>query len=338
MATVSRPYRDSTRVPLSSGSVPANPFARTLASLEPEQSSTEERTGADRTGVNNSKAALDVESFKNLLLTGKPTPRPSASSPQTFATTGAHSAPHVESGSSTDTSSISRQSLFEPPQEIHPESPRTSYEMAESDGDESMGLVSEVKKGKKKPPPAPKHRHGKLVAQRQPQVVSFDSFAATEPASSPITRPRDNSDVNKPLPPTPVMASAPLHISTQHITPYENTSAPSGTSEMSVPADIPPPQKKIPPPVPLARRQSQLRTSTSGNRSRSNSSLTISSQHSIDALPSPIPSNYDPMLGVRSPPPLSPCSASRSSQLLRLLALSSLTSVSRLLGRLCTLS
>jgi hypothetical protein len=198
MATVSRPYRDSTRVPLSSGSVPANPFARTLASLEPEQSSTEERTGADRTGVNNSKAALDVESFKNLLLTGKPTPRPSASSPQTFATTGAHSAPHVESGSSTDTSSISRQSLFEPPQEIHPESPRTSYEMAESDGDESMGLVSEVKKGKKKPPPAPKHRHGKLVAQRQPQVVSFDSFAATEPASSPITRPRDNSDVNKP--------------------------------------------------------------------------------------------------------------------------------------------
>ncbi|CBX98100.1 predicted protein [Plenodomus lingam JN3] len=183
---------------LSPTGVPANPFSRTLASLEPQTQETasadDGRTGTEKQTTSNKRATLDVESFKNLLLTGKPTPRPSAQSPQTSVAPNTLSAPQLESGSSTDTSSISRQSLYESAQETHQETPRTSYEMPESEEDESMGLVSEVKKGKKKPPPAPKHRHGKLVTPRQPQVVSFDSFMATEPAPVPTPRSRNNSD------------------------------------------------------------------------------------------------------------------------------------------------
>ena len=306
MATVSRTYQSSSQNALSPSSVPANPFSRTLATIEPERESGEDRTTAERVMPSNGKASLDVESFKNLLLTGKPTPRTSAPSAQTAAPPNASSTPQFESGSSTDTSSISRQSLFEPPQQVHVESPRTSYEMAESEEDEHVELVSEAKKGKRKPPPAPKHRHGRLVTPRKPQVVSFDSFAATEPATSPVARSKDNSDVNKPLPPTPLLPSAPHHKIVQETIPYEQPTVLSKTTEALAPAHNPTLQKKAPPPVPLTRRQSQLRTSTAGNRSRSNSSLTMSSQHSIDQLPSPAPSNQDPVLGTKSPPPPPP--------------------------------
>jgi hypothetical protein len=135
--------------------VPANPFSRTLASIEPQERDTgENRTAAERPSLGNNRASLDVESFKNLLLTGKPGPRPQARSPQTaMVQSSVPSGSQFESSSSTDTSSISRQSLLETSHHIHPESPRTSLDMAESDEDENMGLVSEVKKGKKKPPP-----------------------------------------------------------------------------------------------------------------------------------------------------------------------------------------
>ncbi|KAF1839739.1 hypothetical protein BDW02DRAFT_563788, partial [Decorospora gaudefroyi] len=302
----SRPHFDKPQAALSSSNVPLNPFSRTLASLEPQrEESAEERTIAQRPTPGNSRASLDVESFKNLLMTGKPTPRPSGQPPHTTSASHPISGAQLESSSSTDTSSTSRQSLFEHPQETHAESPRTSVDMAESDEDESIGLVSEVKKGKRKPPPAPKHRHGKLVAQRQPQTVSFDSFAATEPAPSPGIRRIDSSNTNKPLPPTPVVPQQPLHISTQDTTPFQSPQL-SRQSEPSTPSEAPIRQKKTPPPVPLARRQSQLKSTTTTNRSRSSSNLTMSSQHSIEALSSPAPNNYDPMLGAKSPPPPPP--------------------------------
>ncbi|KAF2827256.1 hypothetical protein CC86DRAFT_445285 [Ophiobolus disseminans] len=289
---------------ISPGGTPANPFSRTLASIEPQQSRGEEdRTVTERAASGNNRASLDVESFKNLLMTGKAGPRQSGPPSQTVPLSSIPSGVQFESSSSTDTSSISRQSIFEHAQETHHESPRTSYEMAESDED-NMGLVSEVKKGKKKPPPAPKHRHGKLVTPRQPQIVSFESFSATEPAPAPITRSRDNSDVNKPLPPTPVILPPPLHISTQDDTPQRPITMQQQSSDSLATSEAPRPQKKTPPPVPLARRQSQLRTSSNESRSRSNSNLTLSSQLSVDAgLQSPVPSNKDVLSVAKSPPP-----------------------------------
>ncbi|KAI4711415.1 hypothetical protein J4E89_003980 [Alternaria sp. Ai002NY15] len=233
----------------SPGNVPANPFSRTLASLEPQdKESEEERTNTGRPMLGNSRASLDVESFKNLLLTGKATPRPSGPPQQSTSASQPVAGAQFETSSSTDTSSVSRQSLFEPIQESHADSPRTSVDMADSEEDESMGLVSEVKKGKKKPPPAPKHRHGKLVTQRQPQTVSFESFAATEPTPPPAIRRTDSSDTNKPLPPTPVAAPQSSHISTQDTTPLQSQPTPPAQDLPSPPSEGTNRQKKAPPP------------------------------------------------------------------------------------------
>lgn len=284
----------------SSGGVPCNPFSRTLASIESQdRGAADDRTPAEKTALGNNRVSLDVESFKNLLMTGKPGPRQSGQYPTPASAT------QFESSSGTDTSSISRNSFFEPPQETRVETTR-DFDMADSDDEDRIGRVTDTKKAKKKPPPAPKHRYGKPVTPRQPQVVAFESFSATEPAPAPapVTRSRDNSDVARPLPPTPVISQTPLHTSTIDTTNDSSVSADQRSTESSTSSEIVQPQKKAPPPVPLARRQSQLRSSTNSNRSRSNSSLTMSSQISIEApLPSPVPSNKDPLSVTKSPPP-----------------------------------
>ena len=295
---------------LSPSVVPANPFAKTLASMEPQRAGGEDRASAEGATLGNNRASLDVESFKNMLLTGKPYPRQSTQAPQSHPAPSAASAAIVESGSSTDASSISRQSLLEPAHEAPVESPRTSYEMARSDEDEVAGLTPERTRSKRKPPPAPAHRHGKLVSPRQPQVVPFDSFAASGAAPSPVTRPRNTSDTNKPLPPTPILSPPPLNIDTPEKT-QDNVSPEKSDDSLSRSNSLQ--QKRVPPPVPLARRQSQLRHSSAENRSRSNSSLTLSSQHSLDVpapgvIPTPgeIASNATTTASLKSPPPPPP--------------------------------
>ncbi|KAJ4990775.1 hypothetical protein SVAN01_03784 [Stagonosporopsis vannaccii] len=296
---------------LSPSGVPANPFAKTLASMEPSRAGGEDREGAAQGSNSNNRASLDVESFKNMLLTGRPYPRQATQAPQPPIAPNSANAAVVESGSSTDASSISRQSLLEPAQEAPTESPRTSYEMARSDEDSVAGLTPERTRSKRKPPPAPASRHGKLVSPRQPQTVSFDSFAATEVASSPVTRSRNTSDTSKPLPPTPIPSSQPPSINapakTWHATSpsAENVEEPLSRSNSR--------QKRPPPPVPLARRQSQLRHSSAEQRSRSSSSLTLSSQHSSEvpastASPTPgeIASNATAAVSTKSPPPPPP--------------------------------
>ncbi|KAJ4291100.1 hypothetical protein N0V90_010298 [Kalmusia sp. IMI 367209] len=268
---------------------PANPFSRTLASIEPQEKGGEtagqpkERTPTDKPTSGAARQSLNVEGFKNLLMQGITSPRSSAP-PQSAPASHALSPAVFESSSSTDTSSISRQSIFDPLQEPNPESPRTSYDMAASD-DEHVGLVGEVKKEKKKkPPPTPRHRHGKLMSSRTPQTVSFSDFSAAEATPSPSAHKRTNSDLNKPLPHPPTILPT-AHIVSQDTTHEVASISDTKDSETVSISDATPTQKKVPPPVPLARRQSQLRTSTTGNRSRSNSSLTMSSQHSIELPP-----------------------------------------------------
>ncbi|KAL6709450.1 hypothetical protein ACN47E_001385 [Coniothyrium glycines] len=289
-----------------SSTAPANPFSRTLASLEPQQeNSGDDRTGTEGTNLGRTNTSLDVESFKNLLMTGKPTPGPSAQSAQSATIVSSFGGAQLES-SSTDTSSISRQSFFEQGHEVHGESPRTSIDAIGSEEDDSMGLVSEVQKGRKKPPPAPKHRHGKLVTPRQPQTVSFDSFAASEPKPLPATRSRENSETNKPLPPLPTVPSGTQHITTQDVSQQQTSTSFPIQRNISTESEAPTLQKKIPPPIPLARRHSQLRTSMEGNRPRSNHPLAMSSQQSVDASPSPLEGNTDPSSVFKSPPPPPP--------------------------------
>ncbi|OCL07340.1 hypothetical protein AOQ84DRAFT_389576 [Glonium stellatum] len=208
-----------------STTVPANPFQKTLATMEPSvktatlhREALSDRPAPERLGPGPKRASLDVDAFKRLLLTGSPNPSGSGTSSQPVPQNSISGA-ILESSSSTDTSSISRQSIFEPIQETHAESPRTSYETTGGSDDEAASLMAESRKAEKKIPPPPKHRHGKFVTSRTPQTVSFadfsPSFAVTsQHPSSPgaSTSPRHNrtnSDLNKPLPPPPVASSPP---------------------------------------------------------------------------------------------------------------------------------
>ncbi|EOA89566.1 hypothetical protein ACJQWK_02844 [Exserohilum turcicum] len=298
-------------------SMPANPFAKTLASLEPHEreAGPDERAHAQRLAAGNNnnnsntnRASLDVESFKNLLMTGRPTPRASGPSAQPGSAPHSASSAQFESSSSTDASSISRQSISELPQETLADSSRTSDDTAGDDDDEHMGLAVEAKKGKKKPPPAPKPRHGKPVAPRQPQVVSFDDFEATEPAPTPGIRRTDSSDAYKPLPPTPSahQQQPPTQGASPDFTPPQSRPLSLRLDDVPRPSSEQARPKKAPPPVPLARRQSQLKSTSLESRQRSSSNLTISSQHSVDPPQTPTSISHDPMSSAKSPPPPPP--------------------------------
>ncbi|CAI6338974.1 unnamed protein product [Periconia digitata] len=341
MTDASTAYFDAPGIKKSSRGAPPNPFAKTLAHIEPQrmvggelEEPNKDRISGGEAASKASRTTLDVESFKNMLMTGiSGSPRDSGPPPppQNALAANSISAPVLES-SSTDTSSTSRQSIFESVQESHPESPHTI--MAASD-DEQVALMAELgsKKEKRKslPPPAPKRRHGKpVVASRTPETVSFEGFAVTQPtATSPPAVKKSDSDTSKPLPPTPPTVSSSPYIVSQHSA--YNASDSKKTETASLSDATPAAQKKVPPPVPLARRHSQLRNPTAGTRSRSNSSLTMTSQHSADFPISPSVKEEHTSTPVQKAPPPPPPTRHRGSAIPALgtsSASSSLTDVS----------
>jgi hypothetical protein len=165
-----------------------------------------------------------------------------------------------DGGSSTDTSSISRQSIFEPIQEPHPESPRTSHEISEPE-DDHRGLTAEASTAGRKKPPPPSSRHGKLI-----KVELRDDPSSVVPLASPPTpsssssnqffssspSQRSQTDLNKPLPPAPTRAS---HDSDDRESIFDKESAGKTPEPPSPSASL---RRKTPPAPPLARRHSQL--------------------------------------------------------------------------------
>ncbi|KAK3677244.1 hypothetical protein LTR78_002782 [Recurvomyces mirabilis] len=279
---------------------PYNPFAKTLATSEAaygragEQELSEEMqeaNGVTPRSQGTGRPALDVDTFKNILLTGSATPSPPNG--------GTASQRPQDSSSNTDTSSVSKQSMFDNMNELHPESPRTSFDDHyglddEDDGDDEnsslMGPASRrpVAEG---PPAPPKPKHGRAF----PQTVSFADFDETIPATDMptptrlqtlslnanpldrVTAPRSPSDLNKPLPPPPagrVLVDEAL----------TSTSQPISTNGIGVPTDDVEPTiqvKKAPPPPPIARRRAQPDAET--RRARSDSNLSKSSAQAADA-------------------------------------------------------
>ncbi|KAL5323035.1 hypothetical protein ACEPPN_007562 [Leptodophora sp. 'Broadleaf-Isolate-01'] len=232
---------------------PANPFSKTLETMEhPEREAPlSHPTNTTTAG----RASMDVEAFKRLLMTGNAGLSTSAAQP------GAHT--HVahslgDGGSSTDTSSISRQSIFEAVQEPLPESPRTSHEISEPE-DDRRGLMPEPSAAPRKKPPPPSSRHGKLI-----KVELRDEGAASNALQSPPTpgsitsqhyfgsSPRSQTDLNKPLPPAPTRASH----ETERESVFDKESAGKTPEPPSPSSSI---RKKNPPPAPpLTRRHSQM--------------------------------------------------------------------------------
>ncbi|KAK3942015.1 hypothetical protein QBC46DRAFT_380956 [Diplogelasinospora grovesii] len=217
---------------------PPNPFQRTLSDL----SAGSRDSGQSAAGT---KGSLDVDAFRRLLLTGESSggsgalaqPLPAVNRSPSSAQQGVGSArpttPAGDGASTTDTSSISRQSIFDAAPPVQ-ETPRTSHEISEPEADaDQHGLISSPQLKtqpapttlRKKPPP-PSSRHGKLIktesrgkeqssAPAEGPVRPGSSSSQTgrgmlaSPPSSPSRqRPSTPSDVNKPLPPAPARFSS----------------------------------------------------------------------------------------------------------------------------------
>lgn len=245
--------------------VPANPFSRTLETMEHTARGGQGHVVPSVTSPG--RASLDVDAFKRLLMTGNaeldirtsPPPNP------------AHAVRLGDTGSgSTDTSSISRQSIFEAIPETHLESPRTSHEL----DDEARELISENHSsttGRKKPPP-PSSKHGRLLRlelRDDPPSNSSNISSPTTPSSAslqfnptPIRQTPSQTDLNKPLPPAPRRAS---HDSDRESI-FDKESAGKTPEPPSPSASI---RKKTPPAPPITRRRSQLVSDSKLSRSNS---------------------------------------------------------------------
>lgn len=196
--------------------VPANPFAKTLASLntesQPGPASSRSKQRASEAETSTARPYYDVDDFKRLLLKGEK--NISESSPAIPPPVSFQSQHGVgDSSSNTDASSISRQSIFEPTSgPALQESPRSSHEGSPMDEERQQLVGSPPPTSGKIKPAAPKPRHGKLVKTNAPQTVSFEdpklsfssSTASTTLAASPTPKlPGMPSGIEKPLPVLP---------------------------------------------------------------------------------------------------------------------------------------
>lgn len=269
---------------------PYNPFARTLATSEAPfgLQQAEEKQNADEEiqARPNAGRTMNVDEFKNILMTGSATPSSTSSIGLQRS---------QDNSSSTDTSSVSRQSLFDPMLEVHPETPRSSFDQMHSDSDDdNNGYNDYDHEGSKlmtgtgrlddfAPPAPPKHTHGKTLAPTAPRTVSFDDFdtspttqdyAYTARASTgkklgkrPAALHRTASDLNKPLPaPPPKSPVAPEHSIPNTLDQAVPPAIPSANPTETATA-----QKRAPPPPPVSRRAGQGSTDLGRNRSLSNS-------------------------------------------------------------------
>jgi hypothetical protein len=237
---------------------PPNPFKKTLETME---NSKREPTISKTNAATAGRASLDVEAFKRLLMTGNAGPGVS-----TLSTT---PMPHLhhglgDGGSSTDASSLSRHSIFEPVHEQHLDSPSTPHEISEPEDDRRGVDILSPADSRKKPLP-PSSRHGKLIKielrddpssmptvpisnqQSSDRSSTGGAQSISSPSSSIMRTP---TDLNKPLPPAPERTS---HDSDRQSI-FDLESAGKVPEPPSPPQSI---RRKTPPPPPLTRRYSQ---------------------------------------------------------------------------------
>ena len=290
--------------------MPANPFKKTLASLDIEtRPSPPSHVNSTEAEPKTTRPHYDVDGFKKLLLTGEKSvstanaPVPPSVSFQTPAHVG-------DNSSNTDASSISRGSIFEPLSAPLQESPRTSHESLLSD-DERQRLVESIPMASEKfKPSTPRHRHGKLVKPNAPQTVSFEdpTLSFSNSATSAIVPvdpfiPPIPGNADKPLPPLPPPPN--IQPSTQNPTGSTNDDI-QGTFLGS---EGPPPSntvlKRNPPPPPLSRRNSQPRATKVA------SGVERSTRITEEGTPEPEPESLSssqpaPTTSLKGPPPPPP--------------------------------
>ncbi|PQE19341.1 kinesin family member 22 protein [Rutstroemia sp. NJR-2017a BVV2] len=244
-----------------------NPFSKTLETMEhPER----DALGITTTITTNPvRASMDVDAFKRLLLTGNAGISTAPTPPQAPPVHPIHRISGDGGSSSTETSSLSRQSIFEPVQEPLPESPRTSHDISEPDEERRVLSESPIQ-GRKKPPP-PSSRHGKLIKMElrgeptstpptsPPQAVPIPTQYFPSITTTPN---RSLTDLNKPLPPAPTRASGEL----ERESIFDSASAGRAPEPPSPSSSI---RRKTPPAPPITRRHSQLVSDPKLSRSNS---------------------------------------------------------------------
>ncbi|KAG8529342.1 uncharacterized protein KY384_005978 [Bacidia gigantensis] len=150
----------------------SNPFKKTI----PTVGQVGVNAPTQLQATNAQKPQYGVEEFKTLLLTGEKTlpPNNSTAAP---AVSFPNQLLGADTSSNTDTSSISRVSLFDATLKQQSESPRTSQEISPSDDESHISAAASPMKAAGAKPSAPRHRHGKLVKASAPETVPFEDSA-----------------------------------------------------------------------------------------------------------------------------------------------------------------
>ncbi|KAK8100890.1 hypothetical protein PG999_011264 [Apiospora kogelbergensis] len=231
-----------------------------------------------------SDGAIDVNSFKRLLLTGyadNPGAAGGAGSaaPPAATSTWSGSSPLPtlahDGASTTDASSVSRQSILD----VIQDTPRTSHEVSDPEepgerrGSHRSSPLPNVQPamGRKKPPP-PSSRHGKLIkielgSDQRPGTsskdpgpgMSIDTSIQSTGQQSPLS---STSDVNKPLPLPPARTLA----DEQTESPFDREAAgklPEAFTEAAAPTTNAGPSN--PPDGTRGRSESQVSTGTTSS-------------------------------------------------------------------------
>ncbi|KAI9766195.1 MAG: hypothetical protein M1835_007235 [Candelina submexicana] len=248
---------------------PLNPFSTTSATLEDSPTDASDCSEvaspirpklSTRQESGSARPSLDVDSFKRLLLTGNASQSMSAQSTASAPPSAQlHMQPGIpgDSGSSTDASSISRQSIFEQTLDVSHDTPSSSHNTSPSENEQRRSWTETPPIAERKKPPPPKSRHGKRETPA-PQNVPFEGSPALNASVAALSSPQPHpfpyepvSSANKVLP-APPTAQFPINEPTAQ---EFNGDIASQTLPQEPPYPLPTPQKRVPPPPPLARRQ-----------------------------------------------------------------------------------
>jgi hypothetical protein len=238
------------------------------------------------------RQSIDVDAFKRLLLTGESGKGTSGGStvPPVSATLSV--AQGDSSSSTTDSASVSHQSIFEPNTSTLLETPRTSHELEVDDASiERRSLSSSITPPVRQRPSVPPTRHGKKLMETSSSAPAAIIGAGAGDTSSTIgptpasysPRASPTTDLNRPLPPPPSV----------------DVSSPTSQSQSPEPGISFAVRTKRPPTPPLSRRQSQMK-GTKPQLARSNSEKAVTEERTSPS--SPTNSQKFPSM-VKAPPP-----------------------------------
>lgn len=249
-------------------------------------------------GSNGSKrATMDVDAFTRLLLTGD---SGTERTPSTKDSSIASNKPYLKlapgissdgSSSTTDTTSISRQSISDYRPSVGADIPQMSHETPSTEGDENRVQIKRQGSERKQKPPPPKTRHGKLIksdGNQQPSPQPTTAHSQPNTPTSYISRPLS---INLSSPDIHRAPSSPL------LTDYFSAATRDQIPRPDDSLTRKPSQSKRPPTPPLARRRSQMKQVKSSASSNKPSQIIVA-QTSIDSKHPTTPSP-----GFKSPPP-----------------------------------